>query len=69
MRFIIISILQMWKLRHREVKFVSPDYTARKWKSWNLKMGGPGKTVGACLQSIFRGKYYKAVNEVLWGSG
>lgn len=57
----------MWKVRHREVKFVIPDHTAGKRQSWNLNMGGPGKTVGACLQGIFRGEFYKT--EVLWGSG
>lgn len=51
----------MWKVRHREVKFVIPDHTAGKRQSWNLNMGGPGKTVGACLRGIFRGEYYKTV--------
>lgn len=33
----------MWKIRHREVKLLTPDHTARKWQSWDLNIGGRGK--------------------------
>lgn len=30
---------QMWKLRLREMKFLSQDHTYGKWLSWNWNLG------------------------------
>lgn len=56
---ITISILQMWKVRHREVKVLND--TARKQQSWDLNTRGPRKTMGACPRGTFRGDYDNAV--------
>lgn len=51
----------MWKVRHREVKSLTPDHTARKWQSCDLNTGDPWKTAGTRLWGTFRVDYYKAV--------
>lgn len=54
---ITISILQIWKVRHREVKGTYP----RKQQSWDLNTRGPWKTMGTGLWSTFRGDYDNTV--------
>jgi hypothetical protein len=37
---ITISIIQMWRVRHREIKLLTLDHTTRKRHRWDLNPGG-----------------------------